>query len=140
MAKKHLFRSIMLIFIITVLSLSSCGYKEPVETTLRVFTVCEHEPGDWQVDREPTLDDTGAAHVECIHCGFVLDFKSSPKLSLTKDEIYEQLKPSLVRIYSYYDSERKESAYGSGFFIDEHGTFITNAHVVEDCYYVSLPI
>ena len=86
--------SFLLIILCLTALLFSCNGNKPVETTQKVFTTCEHEPGKWIVDREPTLEDTGSAHIECIHCGFILEFKSSPKLSLTEDEIYEQLKPS----------------------------------------------
>ena len=118
---------------------SSCGGKAPAETTPALtFKACEHEPSDWIVDREPTLENTGSAHIECIHCGFVLEFKSSPALSLSQEAIYEKLKPSLVKVVAYFDGNKEDYSQGSGFFIDSKGTFITNAHVVENCTYVTI--
>ena len=123
---------IFLLFLLAFFSLLSCGGNEPAETTPKVFTVCEHEPGEWIIDREPTLEDTGAAHVECIHCGFVLEFKSTPKLSLSKDELYEKLRQSLVKVLVNVDKNDDDYDFqGSGFFIDDKGTFVTNAHVIE---------
>lgn len=53
----------------------------------------------------------------------------SPK-KLTGEEIYSMISPATVEIYA-------ESSYisgqGSGFFIDDSGTIVTNFHVIEDC-------
>ena len=44
----------------------------------------------------------------------------------------------MVKVYCYdYDGETLLSQ-GSGFFINKTGTFITNAHVVEDAYYIKI--
>ena len=54
---------------------------------------------------------------------------NEPK-KLTGEEIFTKIAPSTVEIYS-------ESSFvagqGSGFFIDDQGTVVTNYHVVEDC-------
>ena len=54
---------------------------------------------------------------------------STPK-KLSGEEIYSKIVPSTVEIYA-------ESAFtagqGSGFFIDDKGTVVTNCHVIEDC-------
>ena len=130
---------IILMTLIIVIHLLSCDGNEPAETTQKTFAACEHEPSDWIVDREPSFEDTGSAHIECIICGFVLEFKSTPKLSLSKDELYEKLKLSLVKVL--VDNDKAQDGFdaqGSGFFIDENCTFITNAHVVENAYSVSI--
>lgn len=57
---------------------------------------------------------------------------------LTESEIIAKLKPSVLKVICYdYDGET-EMSQGSGFFIDNQGTFITNAHVVEDCFFIKV--
>ena len=57
---------------------------------------------------------------------------------LTIAEIEEKLKPSVVKIICYDYDGTTELSQGSGFFIDDKGTFITNAHVIRDCYYMKM--
>ena len=57
-----------------------------------------------------------------------------PEITLPQE--VEALIPSIVKLYCY-DYEMKEvTSHGTGFFIDDKGTFITNAHVVKGAYYV----
>ena len=39
-----------------------------------------HTPGDWIVDKEPTADEEGSKHQECVDCGEILDTEAIPKL------------------------------------------------------------
>ena len=55
---------------------------------------------------------------------------------LTLPETVEALTPSIVKLYCYDYDMKEVTSHGSGFFIDENGTFITNAHVVKDAYFV----
>jgi S1-C subfamily serine protease len=57
---------------------------------------------------------------------------------LTIEEIEEKLKPSVVKIICYDYDGTTEISQGSGFFIDDKGTFITNAHVIKNCYYMKI--
>ena len=58
--------------------------------------------------------------------------------SLTRDEIFKKLKPSILKVICYDFDGKKILSQGSGFFIDGNGTFITNAHVVENCYRIKV--
>jgi len=68
----------------------------------------------------------------CVSCGKI-DENYQNEYSVT-----EKLKRSVVKVVCYnYDGET-EMSQGSGFFIDDDGTFITNAHVVKDCFYIKI--
>lgn len=49
---------------------------------------------------------------------------------LSGEEIYEKISPVTVEVYAEGDFT---SSLGSGFYIDENGTVVTNFHVIEDC-------
>lgn len=99
---------------------------------------CEHTEGTWIVDTEATLDSEGSRHTECIECGETIRTETIPELSLTYTQLRTKLSKSLVKVCAYdYDGTTLLSQ-GSGFFINKTGTFITNAHVVEDCYYLKV--
>ncbi|MCF0136245.1 MAG: trypsin-like peptidase domain-containing protein [Lachnospiraceae bacterium] len=51
----------------------------------------------------------------------------------TAEEIYDMLDESVVEI-TIYDKDGYSFALGSGFFIDEEGTMVTNYHVLEGAY------
>lgn len=57
---------------------------------------------------------------------------------LTIDEIAKKLKPSIVKVICYDFDRETVVSMGSGFFIDKNGTFITNAHVLDGCYYIQV--
>ncbi|MBE6533392.1 MAG: trypsin-like peptidase domain-containing protein [Ruminococcaceae bacterium] len=57
---------------------------------------------------------------------------------LTFEEMYKKIEPSIVKVLCYDYDGKKLLSQGSGFFIDKNGTFITNAHVVKDCYCVKV--
>ena len=71
------------------------------------------------------------------HSGTLKDDGEALK-SLTRDEIFKKLKPSILKVICYDFEGKKILSQGSGFFIDENGTFITNAHVVENCYRIKV--
>lgn len=99
---------------------------------------CNHIEGKWIVDKEATADSTGERHIECTLCGETTQTEVIPELYLTQAEVTEKLKSAVVKVICYdYDGETKISQ-GSGFFIDNNGTFITNAHVVENCFFVKV--
>lgn len=99
---------------------------------------CEHIESDWIVDVEATLDTEGSHHTICTKCGRTIRNEPIPTLSLTKKEITDKLRASVVKVYSYdYDGETV-LAQGSGFFINKSGVFVTNAHVVENSYYLKV--
>lgn len=97
---------------------------------------CDHVESDWIVDAEATYDSDGSKHVECTECGEILKTETIPEITLTSQEVRKKLYDSIVEVYAYdYDGTTLLSQ-GSGFFINKSGVFITNAHVVEDCYYL----
>lgn len=51
-------------------------------------------------------------------------------------EAREALSRSIVKIYCYNYDGKSISSEGTGIFIDTDGTFITNAHVVRNAYFV----
>ena len=51
-------------------------------------------------------------------------------------ESVDALIPSIVKLYCYDYDKKEVTSHGCGFFIDENGTFVTNAHVVEKAYSV----
>jgi len=53
---------------------------------------------------------------------------TSPNLS--SEEVYKKIAPAVVEIV-VYDSSGEELGLGSGFFIDEKGSIVTNYHVIE---------
>ena len=99
---------------------------------------CEHSDAEWVIDEEATLDSEGSRHLECPSCGQTISTESIPMLELTEAEIKKKLSHSLVKVLTYDYDGKTELAQGSGFFINRTGTFITNAHVVENCYYIKI--
>lgn len=49
---------------------------------------------------------------------------------LSAEEIYNKISPSVVEIYA---ESATESSTGTGFFLDNQGTVVTNYHVIENC-------
>lgn len=49
---------------------------------------------------------------------------------LTGEEIYTKISPSTVEVYAESDFV---SSLGTGFYIDDSGTVVTNYHVIQDC-------
>ncbi|MBE6651693.1 MAG: trypsin-like peptidase domain-containing protein [Ruminococcaceae bacterium] len=97
-----------------------------------------HNESRWIVDIEPTMNSVGKKHTECLMCGVTINIEIIPKLGLTKEEIKSKLKASIVKVICYDYDGKTEISQGSGIFIDNKGTFITNAHVIEDCYYIKI--
>ena len=62
----------------------------------------------------------------------------NPEPQLTEEEINAKLKASVIKVICYDYDGITETSQGSGFFIDDDGTFITNAHVVKDCFYIKI--
>lgn len=57
---------------------------------------------------------------------------------LTVQEIAERIKASVIKVICYDVDGVTQISQGSGFFIDNKGTFITNAHVVENALSVKI--
>ena len=99
---------------------------------------CNHAESDWIIDSRPTLESEGKQHTECTKCGEVIQTQAIPELEYSLSEAKQMLNKSIVKVYCYdYDGETLLSQ-GTGFFIDKLGKFITNAHVVENAYYIKI--
>ena len=55
---------------------------------------------------------------------------STEPQELTGEEIFAKISPSTVEVYAESDYV---SSLGTGFYIDDVGTVVTNYHVIEDC-------
>lgn len=66
------------------------------------------------------------------------DESQANEVELTRDEVFKKVKPSIVKVLVYdYDGSTILSQ-GSGFFVDDKGTFVTNAHVIKGAYYIKI--
>jgi len=100
--------------------------------------ICGHEDVTWVTDTEPTVTGKGARHSVCDTCGETLKTEELPALGYTREELERMLAPSVVKVYVYDFDGESVVKQGSGFFIDSSGTFLTNAHVAEDGYYMAV--
>ena len=57
--------------------------------------------------------------------------------SLSAEEIFTKISPSVVEIYA---ESATETSTGTGFFIDNKGTVVTNYHVIENCQTAEITI
>lgn len=58
--------------------------------------------------------------------------------ALTVQEITERIRVSVIKVICYDIDGVTQTSQGSGFFIDNKGTFITNAHVVENAIVIKI--
>ena len=72
----------------------------------------------------------------CTSCLF--GCKSALESEYSLSEVKQLLSNSMVKVYCYDYDGKTLLSQGSGFFIDNSGKFITNAHVVEDAYYIKV--
>lgn len=124
----------LLLSLILVIGLSFTACADDI-----INFLCSHEmSSSWVVEKEPSTYEDGTKYRVCNDCKTILERASIPALGFSQEEIVDIVTPSVVKVISYdYDKETK-IAQGSGFFIDNNGTFITNAHVIEDSYYVDI--
>ena len=115
---------------------STCG--EIIKSETIPQKTCPHSATTWVIDVEATFETEGSKSLVCHTCGETIKSESIPKLQLPQSQITEKLKQSIVKVICYDYDGTTEMSQGSGFFIDEKGTFITNAHVVEGCYYIKI--
>ena len=125
----------LLLLVIAVVALTcACNNRNVPDEQIE----CAHVESQWIVDREATVDSAGSKHTTCTICGEKMSTEIIPALSLTEDDVVEKLKAAVVKVICYdYDKETEISG-GSGFFIDTDGTFITNSHVVRNCFYIKI--
>lgn len=113
-----------------------CGEMVQNETIPK--ETCNHIYSDWVVDVEATFDNEGSKHLECWSCGKTIETEVIPEICLTQAEVTEKLKSAVIKVICYDYDGKTEISQGSGFFVDNSGTFITNAHVVEDCFFIKV--
>lgn len=63
----------------TIFTCSRCGDSYKGDYT----DATGHKPGDWIIDKEPTIDSEGERHKECENCGETLETEPIEKLYLT---------------------------------------------------------
>ena len=113
-----------------------CG--ETVQSETIPKETCAHIGPKWVVDVEATLYSDGSRHLECKSCGKNIKTEVIPEIYLTQAEVTAKLKSAVVKVVCYDYDGTTEISQGSGFFIDTNGTFITNAHVVKDCFFIKV--
>lgn len=113
-----------------------CG--ETVQSETIPKETCAHTGTKWVIDIEATLDSEGSKHLECKSCGKNIKTEVIPEIFLTQAEVTAKLRSAVVKVICYDYDGKTEISQGSGFFIDNSGTFITNAHVVEDCFFIKV--
>lgn len=70
----------------------------------------------------------GGGGIFLLGCLGVLSKGSSDGGGLNAEQLYERVKPAVVLIV-IYDEDGKRLGHGSGFFVDQGGTVVTNYHV-----------
>ncbi len=113
-----------------------CGEKFDKEVIPKLL--CLHEGAfDDEVIKEPTATEEGLKKSTCRLCGVYSVEKPIEPLGFDLNTISQMYAPSIFKVYAYDYSTKSQGFYtqkqGTGFFIDNKGTFITNAHVVENC-------
>ena len=74
---------------------------------------------------------------EAYYDAAAIEAQENVKYELTAEEVYEQCSPA-VFLVEVFDFSGTMTAIGSGFFIDNLGTAVTNYHVIEDAYEVRI--
>lgn len=75
----------------------------------------------------------------CRICGEVLVAQESiPKLELSESEIESLTGGAVVKVYGLEADGKTIKSQGSGVFINGNGDFVTNAHVIENAYYIKI--
>lgn len=111
--------------------------EEIIETEVIPRKICTHDSTEWITDAEATTEQNGSRHEECSTCAEILCTENIPRL-LSQEEIAEKLSKAIVKVTGYALDGLTVTTQGSGFFIDDKGTFVTNAHVINECYYVKI--
>ena len=109
-----------------------CGEILRRETIPR--KTCTHPEAVWE-EEAPTPTEDGSRRLTCPTCEKTLETEILPALGLTEEEISQRLRDCVVKVTCYDYDGVTQLSQGSGFFIDDRGTFITNAHVVKNAYY-----
>ena len=120
------------------ISCTVCG--ETLKTEAIPKLECEHSAFEWIVDKKPSQNENGERHKHCTVCDEDVDTEAIAKITYTENQTKELLADSIVKIYCYSSDGFTATSQGTGFFIDQNGTFITNAHVVRDAYYVKIEL
>ena len=113
-----------------------CG--KTMQAVVIPHLVCEHADADWIVDSYASKESAGARHKLCNECGDTVENQVIPVLKYSLEEAEIQISRSLVKVYCYDFDRVTVTSQGSGFFIDEYGTFITNAHVINNAHYIKI--
>ena len=94
----------------------------------------DHSP-QWVVTKEATRYAEGERVYVCTQCSVVFITEAIPQITYSETEIKQSLQQSVFKIYNYDYDKTTLISQGTGFFIDNMGYFVTNAHVMEGTYY-----
>ncbi len=119
------------LIIFSLLFISSCNL---------IPAICTHESTSWHIVNEATATEEGERKEVCNSCNEVLKTDAIPRPELSQEVITEKLSHSVFKVYSYSADNKNIVSQGSGFFIDANGNFLTNAHVVDDTYFLKIEL
>lgn len=111
---------------------SKCSYVD----TATIPTI-EHDCR-WVVKTNATTSSEGLKEYKCYSCGKVTDTEIIPKEALSQSQIEQKLNRSVLKVYVYDYDKTTLLSQGSGFFINNMGDFVTNAHVVDGAYFIEV--
>ncbi len=106
------------------------------ETTAE--TSCDHLYTYWDTEIEPEPHASGLEVKKCLSCNEILDESVIPEIDYSLQEVKSLISENVIKVYTYDSDGKTVISQGSGFFINDEGDFVTNAHVIEGAYYVKI--
>jgi S1-C subfamily serine protease len=111
---------------------SRCSYVDEV-----AVPAIDHDY-QWVVKYQATTATEGLKEYKCSVCSKVINTEVIPKEALSQSQIEQKLNRSVLKVYVYDYDKTTLLSQGSGFFINNMGDFVTNAHVVDGAYFIEV--